>query len=65
MIIIDNKKRTFLTLFYLQTISELTMVKLSVSMAIGASYLGARAAQKSVPKSFQNNVETFFHFKSE
>ena len=49
---------------YFQTISELTMVKLSVSMAIGASYLGARAAQKSVPKSFQNNVEQFFHFKS-
>jgi len=46
------------------TISELTMVKLSVSMAIGASYLGARAAKKSVPKSFQNNVEQFFHFKA-
>ena len=40
------------------------MVKLSVSMAIGASYLGARAAKKSVPKSFQNNVEQFFHFKA-
>ena len=61
----DYKNSTFLTSFSLQTISELTMVKLSVSMAIGASYLGARAARKSVPKSFQNNVEQFFHFKSE
>jgi len=46
------------------SIPELTMVKLGVSMATGATYLGARAANKQIPKSFQKNVETFFHFKS-
>ena len=47
-----------------QCISELTMVKLSVGMATGATYLGAKAAGKSIPKTFQKNVEKFFHFKS-
>jgi len=46
------------------SISELTMVKLSVGMATGATYLGAKAAGKSIPKKFHENVEKFFHFKS-
>jgi len=46
------------------SISELTMVKLSVGMATGATYLGAKAAGKSIPRNFQDNVEKFFHFKS-
>jgi len=46
------------------TVPELTMVKLSVSMATGAAYLGARAAKQSLPKSFKKNVEQFFHFKA-
>jgi len=46
------------------SISELTMVKLSVGMATGAAYLGAKAAGKSIPKTFEKNVEKFFHFKS-
>jgi len=46
-------------------VPELTMVKLSVSMATGATYLGARAAKKTIPKTFNRNVEQFFHFQSE
>ena len=40
------------------------MVKLSVGMATGATYLGAKAAGKSIPRNFQDNVEQFFHFES-
>ena len=40
------------------------MVKLSVGMATGAAYLGAKAAGETIPKTFQKNVEKFFHFKS-
>ena len=47
-----------------QTVSELTMVKLKVSMATGATYLGAEAAKKSIPKKFKENVEEFFHYKA-
>ena len=47
-----------------QSISELTMVRLSVGMATGATYLGVKAAGKSIPKNFQENVEKFFHFIS-
>ena len=49
---------------FFQSISELTMVKLSVGMATGATYLGAKAAGKSIPRNFQDNVEKFFHYKS-
>ena len=40
------------------------MVKLSVGMATGATYLGAKAAGKSIPRNYQDNVEKFFHYKS-
>ena len=30
---------------------------------LGATYLGARAAKKSLPKTFPENVVKFFHFK--
>jgi len=46
------------------TISELTMVKLSVGMATGAAYLGAMSAGKYIPRNYQDNVEKFFHYKS-
>ena len=40
------------------------MLKLRVGMATGATYLGVRAAGKSIPKNFEDNVEKFFHIKS-
>jgi len=43
---------------------ELTMVKLKVGMATGASYLGARAAKKTFPKRYQDNIEKFFHYRA-
>jgi len=46
------------------SIRELTMVKLTVGMATGATYLGAKAAGQYMPRNFQNNVEKFFHYKS-
>jgi len=48
----------------ISSISELTMVRLRVGMATGATYLGVKAAGKSIPKNFQDNVEKFFHFTS-
>ena len=47
-----------------QTVTELTMVKLKVSMATGATYLGAEAAKKKIPQTFKENVEEFFHYKA-
>ena len=47
-----------------QTVTELTMVKLKVSMATGATYLGAEAAKKNISKKFKENVEEFFHYKA-
>ena len=43
-------------------LAEFTMVKLSVSMATGAAYLGAKAAGTLIPRN-QENVEKFFSFK--
>ena len=61
---INNTAHIYMKIFLLQTVPELTMVKLSVSMATGAAYLGARAAKQTLPKSFQKNVEQFFHFQA-
>lgn len=44
-------------------VPELTMVQLSVGMATGATYLGARASGNSLPRNYQDNVEKFFHHK--
>jgi len=45
-------------------VSELTMVRLSVGMATGAAYLGAKASGSNMPTKFSDNVEQFFHFST-
>ena len=38
------------------------MVQLSVGMATGAAYLGAREAGHYLPRNYGDNVQMFFHF---
>lgn len=45
-------------------VGEVTMVQLSVGMATGAAYLGAREAGHHLPRNYQDNVQMFFHFKA-
>jgi len=44
-------------------VPELSMVSLNVGMATGAAYLGARAAKRTIPRNYDDNVKKFFHFK--
>lgn len=42
---------------------EVSLVKLVVGMAAGASYLGAKAASHQIPRDYSKNVEVFFHYE--
>jgi len=46
-----------------EAVRELSLVKLVVGMAAGASYLAAAAAGHQIPKDYSSNVEVFFHYK--
>jgi len=44
-------------------VREVSLVKLVVGMAAGASYLAAAAAGHQIPRDYRSNVEVFFHYK--
>jgi len=43
-------------------VNELTMVQLTVGMATGAAYLGAKPAGHYLPRSYTDNVQTFYQY---
>jgi len=46
----------------LPCVKELTMVRLETTMATGAAYMGAKEAGIYLPRNYQDNVQTFFHY---
>ena len=44
-------------------VSEMTLVRLTRSSAIGCAYLAARKAGCVIPIDFKQNYEVFCHFK--
>ncbi|GLH02850.1 N-acetyl-D-glucosamine kinase [Gryllus bimaculatus] len=44
-------------------IEELSLLRLTTSMAVGATYLAAKSVNYNLPRNYQNNYTVFFHYK--
>lgn len=44
-------------------VEELSLLKLTVSVSIGATYLAAKAINFNLPRDYTQNYEVFFHYK--
>lgn len=46
-----------------QVLDELTLIRLKVSSALGACYLAAEKINWIFTKSYEDNIEMFYHYK--
>ncbi|XP_031825732.2 N-acetylglucosamine kinase isoform X1 [Nomia melanderi] len=62
----EHMKDSFLNEIYdSEAVDELTLLRLTVSAAVGASYVAAEKINWAFPKSYEKNAEQFYHFKRE
>lgn len=48
-----------------KSVDELSLLRLTVSAAVGASYVAAEQINWAFPKPYEKNVEQFYHYKRE